>query len=523
MDQYIGLPIRLVMKNKTSIEGTVLSIDIQTQSLILKQARYKVTDRSPWKSTDKIVAKGEDIADLQILKKEGSESQPVIQKKNVMSAEDVERNLRTIQPTLPNSKKQQISIDPAIIQTTKKPISQNNSIVGCLDEDFKRLDLDSLSYQTVITPKKESLNQSSPWSKTDVKTFKQQGDFDFQASLQQFDKKKHYEEFKGKLESKKGKTTLAAINKPVSFIDTNESSVVTKPTQVNTTTITKKKASHIQTESGDSLPYISSSILNKTILYSTNKWGPNTVQLIENASRSIIELITRLEFKNNTANVLLLIEAHKIGAIGLALGRHLINRGYQNVIALIPDDNNIDHSDTSQDKSTKAYIFQRDIGSRHGVKMISKESDFMNEISSQNNKGIKFNLIIDAMTGYDEASNPRVLSDKFSKWMNMISKDATIISIHHRTKLFSQFNSHLVMLALPFLIDDKDIYGRTFIIDVGLSPSLWMKFITNEPGSFIGKEHTSEALSRLYQSNSYVEVFYKKQMINGKAIHAHNS
>lgn len=506
------------MKNKTSIEGTVFSIDIQTQSLILTQARYKATDRSSWKSIDKIIAKGKDIADLQILEKE----ELALQKKNVINAEDVERNLRTVQSTSLVSKKQQISIDPAIIQTTKKPVSRNNSIVGCLDEDFKRLDLDSLSHQTVITPKKELLNQSSPWSKTDVKTFKQQGDFDFQASLQQFDKKKHYEEFKVKLESKKGRTTLAAINKPASLMDTTEPSIATKPEQVSTTIIPKNKILHVQTESGDSLPYISSSILNKTILYSTNKWGPNTVQFIENASRSIIELIIRLELESNTAGVLLLIEGHKIGAIGLALGRHLINRGYQTVIALIPDDN-INHFDTSQDKSTKAYTFQRDIGSRHGVKMISKESDFMNEISNQNNKGIKFNLIIDAITGYDEVPNSRVFSEKFSKWMNMISKDATAISIHHRTKFFNQLNSHLVMLALPLLIDDKEMRGRTFIIDIGLSPSLWMKFITNEPESFIGKEHTREALSRLYQSNSYLEIFYTKQMINGKSIHAHSS
>jgi hypothetical protein len=550
MDQYIGLPIRLSMKDKSSIEGIVSSIDTTTQILTLIQSRIK-SETGSWRSMERVHAKGQDIKDLEILPK--GQLRPAIspapidsaiiqiadsekgKKKSVtkISVEDLESGLQ-------QKKQAQVLSDPAILQTSIKKKSGRGSIVGCLDEDFKRLDLDSLASQSISSEKPMvGINQHkvSIWSQDDVKAFKTQGDFDFEASLSQFDKKKHYEEFREKLEMKRGKTTLAAVNKPIDS--------PSKP-------FTLDRLASTDTCNTPTLSSISPNLLQKVVLYATNKWGPNTVQMIENATRSIVDLVHSLTMSSSSDEcALLLVGSHKVGAIGMAVGRHLVNRGnFSNVLAMIPEDVGSIGMDMTEDtldaslssksssivmgRSKKAYLFQKEISGRHGVKMFGQEMDLMTEITGLLQKGKRFSLIIDALTGYEietsqgqKKQGHKQWSASFQRWFaqTLCPENAPftpcILSIHQRTKYFNQGKlSHLAMLGLPcksstsnassddeifsiVSVPNNAIQGRTFVVDIGISPLLWTKFGSEESNTL------SDGLSNLgslYSKSSFVEI-----------------
>ncbi|KAJ3115191.1 enhancer of mRNA decapping [Phlyctochytrium bullatum] len=71
---YLGLDVRLFLKNQTVIDGRVLAIDEGTQLITLQNAIIKVQGKERTISTHHVP--GQEIADLKILKKEVQQQQP---------------------------------------------------------------------------------------------------------------------------------------------------------------------------------------------------------------------------------------------------------------------------------------------------------------------------------------------------------------------------------------------------------------------------------------------------------------
>lgn len=197
------------------------------------------------------------------------------------------------------------------------------------------------------SPKKKPLGSGTDWQSADVSSYKME-EFDFQANLDLFDKKKIFSQIKAQ-DSVKQDERLVAHNlskrnlhhtenvldmkMPLDFDDDR---VVLKNT-INLTG-TPERAPKNPEKSRNSPIKLDSYDLQKMIDVAIAEQWVMEEQIIESATTSIVNFLLDIAIDRPdsfSGGVLLVIPANRLGAIIIGLSRFLINRGYS-VMAVMP-------------------------------------------------------------------------------------------------------------------------------------------------------------------------------------------
>lgn len=187
----------------------------------------------------------------------------------------------------------------------------------------------------VTTPK------SSDWSKDDVHKYKVQ-DFDFQANLQLFDKKKVFSEIRAQ-DGTHPQDRLVSHNLSSQRKLGHDQSVLERGGYTEDDRVllaTDQLASHpplptLKTPAGDlKVPVVGALVVSQieqNILFSGVL---SNDQMVENAGRSLCDFLFDQEAGILSRAVLVLVTADRPGCFALSAARHLLNRGIR--VAVVP-------------------------------------------------------------------------------------------------------------------------------------------------------------------------------------------
>ncbi|KGG51591.1 hypothetical protein DI09_30p70 [Mitosporidium daphniae] len=185
-----------------------------------------------------------------------------------------------------------------------------------------------------------------------------------------------------------------------------------------------------------SLPVLPESLLNRILRFTSIKLGPNSVQVHENAARSILDLIRSQFDLKSISCVALQVDVSRNGAIALATARMLLNLGVSTVVGISRRFPLVDE---------KHFNFQADLAIKNGFKWTTVAS-----ITSPD-------LVITGLSNTDLPA-PEILKNVPA---------SNIISIGMPLKA-SNRNIH-VDLILPTSLSMEYSNQRLYIVDIGIS------------------------------------------------------
>ena len=119
--------------------------------------------------------------------------------------------------------------------------------------------------------------------------------------------------------------------------------------------------------SRSSLPTLSEPLLHRILRFTSIKLGPTSVQIYENAARSIVDLVRSKFDLKHISNVALQIDASRNGVIALAVARMLLNLGVSTVVGI---------SKRSPLADEKHFSFQADLAIKNGFRWINAIPSF---------------------------------------------------------------------------------------------------------------------------------------------------
>lgn len=269
------------------------------------------------------------------------------------------------------------------------------------------------------------------------------------------------------------------------------------------------------------LPFLSPSKLSLILKYATQKFGPNTVQMIENTSRSILSILQREIFvkckdpsgaSSVPGTVLILAREHRLGAIAVSLARMLSNRGIPTVIVFTTYENT-----STVDLDEKKYSdFQVDIATRHHVKIVHTLDLIKDEPAYLQSS---FSLVIDATASISgEAAEP--VSRDIVNFLSSLS--ATTVSLCAYSRYMP--TNFIISLILPSRDLLKEVEAasssskvsgtpRLFCVDIGIAPLILKKFdiIGDSDNARIDlrPDVFRSVISTMFMYESFVEIFCK--------------
>jgi hypothetical protein len=178
------------------------------------------------------------------------------------------------------------------------------------------------------TPKKDA-----DWSRDDVRRYKTE-EFDFQANLGLFDKKKIFQEIQEmdetrpedrlvahNLSQRKMRHDQNVLDRPMTSGEDDDQIVL------ETTSMSLSEPSSAQ--SGLKVPCVEAALLASIEQQILLSGILSNEQVIENAGRSLCDFLFDQDQKIFSQTVLLVLSADRIGVYALSAGRHLLNRGYR--------------------------------------------------------------------------------------------------------------------------------------------------------------------------------------------------
>jgi hypothetical protein len=172
--EFLGWRVRVTTKSKSVIEGVVTEVNDIDCRLVLNDAQVVINNKT--RMVELVSVQGEDIVSL-----------------DVLSAASVVSSVDNIGGIHNNKQPSSVGIrDPAILRTSSEasllhPRSSVQQPVAVAPP------VSAVSYQTQQHPQVKN-----PWIADNVADLKR-ADFDIQANLQMFDKKKAFEDMKGRL------------------------------------------------------------------------------------------------------------------------------------------------------------------------------------------------------------------------------------------------------------------------------------------------------------------------------------
>ena len=383
------------------------------------------------------------------------------------------------------------------------------------------------------------------WKDVDSET-KTKKVIDIEATDTQVDKRKLFDELKSSKQASKTEIVQPTIFKPL-VKPTNLSSSL--EASVENKSVFAQDLDDFYTPEGARVPSLTLLKLAQILKYATVKWGPNTVQMIENVSRSILELLQkeyslifnpRTDGSPSNGAVLIITGEHRLGAITAGISRQLVNRGIP-VIVWITENRKIglDISLNEQNSEKRYFDFQVEIASRHQVKFVKAMRELEEEPAYLKKS---FSLIIDATAILDTDTNistRKTSAFTFSEPLLPPELASYILALRcHKVALhlpssneLRASNCNIISIILPtvnLMQQIKDLYQssdnkltleslpRIFCVDAGISPYLLKKYDIlkdNASISLESKDHDiyREVISTLYLTTSYKEIFYRKQ------------
>lgn len=197
------------------------------------------------------------------------------------------------------------------------------------------------------SPKKTASGSGADWQSVDVSSYKKE-EFDFQANLELFDKKKIFSQIKAQ-DSVKQDERLVAHNLAKRNLHHNENvldmkipldfdddKVVLKNT-INLTGTPERHPKNFPTPQNPSIKLAGYNLQKIIDVAIAEQWLMED-QIIECATTSIVNFLLDSAVDHPalfSGRILLMVSANRLGAIILGLSRYLINRGY-NVMAVMP-------------------------------------------------------------------------------------------------------------------------------------------------------------------------------------------
>lgn len=345
--EFVGWNVRVTTKNNSVIEGYVSEVNEADSRLILIDTEVFIGNKS--RQVELVSVQGEDIVDLQVISNATPASKQHIQTKS--------KDKKAEYP---------LTKDPAILRTSS----------------------DKLSLASSLHPL-DSRRTAASWAPDNVKDFKNV-DFDFQTNLQLFDKKKTFELLKGSLKHEDLLATNNISSKPTAAIN-KSASLPSIPAQLSSAipssgkSIAKEKlfeepkpprkasvedqlmtASQqpvrilqkpvaIRKETEDleerreelsrmkigkeeflsvvgsinnvRVPLASEESITLIEQKTSKLTGPTTDQQMESAAREIVRVLLNEELVGIPSSAAVLAGNHRDGAIAIAVGRTLANRG----------------------------------------------------------------------------------------------------------------------------------------------------------------------------------------------------
>ncbi|KAI9024416.1 YjeF N-terminal domain-containing protein [Phycomyces nitens] len=361
-EEFIGLRVSLTLHSGVLIDGTVAEIAPSTHQMTLHKVSL-VFPGQPALETPIYGVVGKDIKDLQVVSR------------HVAPPPSVEPPL--VQPAVPIR-------SPGVHQSksleTSTPFAGQETPREPREGRAKKNPKNEPSQSVSNTPRRSKKSNSKPekdhgWAEEDVEEFRKK-EFDFQANLSMFDKKRVFEEIR-ESDDTAPDTLLVSLNrlpqKEKSQVKTNllNSEMVLEPAssslsedrdsdentgdylssdiddEVNGTDRRLKKGHAIVTVNGKiPCPPVSNELMDIVEKSAESLSGPGPSEiLVENGGRSACLLALQIiddQPSKSTYTAVVLAGNGFIGEYGLAAARHLINRGWKVIVSMFPVSTNSD-------------------------------------------------------------------------------------------------------------------------------------------------------------------------------------
>ncbi|KAI8142950.1 YjeF N-terminal domain-containing protein [Fennellomyces sp. T-0311] len=305
-EAFLGLMIKVQLHSGLNLQGTVAHIDPATQQMTLKDVELTFPGQATH-FTPVYGVYGNEIGDLQVCEKK-----PV--------------------PTVSKSCNAQ--------RKKVKPQKKNNTPVK------------SLSSNTGRKQQQQQQRKENGWANQDVDGFREK-EFDFQANLNMFDKKKVFAEIR-ELDDSTTDTLLVTLNR---LPKEPRKNLLPTENVLESDSIGDESDTESRTTSDESVPVIRQSrqpLHIRTVAshipctpvsplqtahaeHECTITGPTAWQLVENGGRAIAMLMLQTLGKQPTPVIIVLAGDSKVGASALAATRHLLNRGFHVAVCLEND------------------------------------------------------------------------------------------------------------------------------------------------------------------------------------------
>ncbi len=199
-----------------------------------------------------------------------------------------------------------------------------------------------------------------------------------------------------------------------------------------------------------------------------SKYGISSIQMMENAGKSLARLARELFFENSAKfkNIIVLAGSGGNGGGALVCARHLHNYGAKVQVAISrPAD----------------YLSDLPL---HQLRILKKMGIEVKEANTLKMPKINFDLVIDGLIGYSLRGNPKAGAAKLIDWAN--SQNAPILSLDVPSgvdvgngEIYEPAikASATMTLALPkqglFDLTARPNIGRLFLADISVPPQLY--------------------------------------------------
>lgn len=236
---------------------------------------------------------------------------------------------------------------------------------------------------------------------------------------------------------------------------------------------------YFTTVDGIKVPTITTKQMIEVDRIAIEETGPNLYQMMENSGRNLAITVMNLTKEITEPNIVVLAGTGGNGGGGICAARHLLNRGYNAILAV-----------TDKTKLKDIPQKQLEIFENAGGKVINDFDE------------IKADLIVDATIGYSLTGRPKGRAAQFIEWAN--SQTAKKLSLDIPSGIDSTsgesygeyFNADITLtLALPKTGLTEEKCGKLLLGDIGIPKVVYDK---------IGIEYQSP-----FKNRFVVELNYK--------------
>ncbi|KAG1536990.1 hypothetical protein G6F49_012876 [Rhizopus delemar] len=329
-EEFLGLKISVLLHSGARIEGTFLSIEPFTRQLTLKDVTLYFFGQPPHHAPIHGIY-GKDIKDL--------------------NTESIQQQ----QQQKPQIIEPQISINKSFSTSKNKKKKQSQQTV-------------QQAQQWPRNNRKNNNNSNNSWADKDVSSY-QEIEFDFQKNLNRFDKAKVFAEIR-ETDKTSQEDLLVSLNRQRNLLPT-ENVLDEEP----------KNKPKLWTETNHTpVPSFPLATLTRIEHEYTKVSQHREGLLIENSAKGAAILAMRLLRGLSSGSVVVLVGNNKNGAVGLAMARMMVDRGYQVTVCL---------ASSNKDHLCRLVAFEYHTLYNLGVPIVYHPSDIKDDC----------NLVVDAILG----------------------------------------------------------------------------------------------------------------------------